>query len=135
VTSYSTFVVGSEHFDCFKAPEDNKPHLAKKIIYNGRHVSYVTDAGKMHSTRVAPGKWFFGARWGSRMDIVRDAIALGVISKAANAALVKAEEAQRARRATAEAARDVLRYAKEAGLSLTVAQSKSLKRKAKVRKP
>ena len=133
MTSYSTFVVGSEHFACFKAPEDGKPHLAKKVIYGGHDISYVTDDGKMFSTRVGAGKWYVGKRWGYRIDIIKDAIALGVVSKKVNAALVKAEEMRRARLKIAEAARDVLNSKDAAGLKLTTAQIVALKRKAKGR--
>jgi len=131
MASYSMFVVGSESFDCHKAPEDGKPHLAKKIVYDGMSVSYVTDAGKMFSTRVPPGKWSFGRRWEGRINLVRDAIALGVISKKANVALVKAEEMRRAKARTAEAARSILDSHTAVGIALTPAQIKDLKRKAK----
>jgi hypothetical protein len=133
MSSYSTFVVGAESFDCYKAPEDGKPHLAKKVIYDGIQVSYVTDAGKMFSTRAPSGRWYFGSRWGGRINLVRDAIALGVISKGATVALVKAEEARRATAKIAEAARDILNSKEAAGLTLTASQVKALKRKAKAR--
>lgn len=42
MASYSAFEVAGQRLEVHKAPDDGKVHLAVKIIYGDRHVSYVT---------------------------------------------------------------------------------------------
>ena len=120
MTSYTIFSVCGTELLVNKAPDDGRPHLASKIIRSGHGVSYVTPDGVMFSSRVSPGKWYVGKRWTGRLDIVRDAIALGVLpdKKKAVAALVKAEGERKERQAKGYAAKDAIDGAKRAGVSL-----------------
>lgn len=112
---------------------DQKPKLGAKLVYSGNHLSYVDGKGKMFSTLVERGAYYYGTRWtsGRHLRIVRDAVTLGVVpKKAAVERLAKVEADRSKRREEGYAAQDALRSIRNAGITLTPAQTAALKRKA-----
>lgn len=127
--SYSAFEVAGARLEVHKAPEDGKPHLAAKVIFSDRHLSYVTADGRMFSTRVNTGKWWYGKRWGGRLGLIRDAIALGMVPKKAAAERVAKMMEERIRRdEMRSAAREVLAGVATTGIHLLDRQRRELKR-------
>lgn len=112
---------------------DGKPKLGAKFIYGDCHMSYVDANGKMFSTLIQRGSWFVGKRWafGRHLRVINDAVALGAIPKKAAVARIAKIEAERSKkRDQAYAANDVLSSMERAGVPLTPAQVRALKRKA-----
>jgi len=125
MTSHSIFEVEGRELEVFKAPEKSRAVGAAKVIWSGRHISYVTLAGKMYSSRVSLGAWYIGRRWTVKdIGLIEDAIALGVLSSAdaKKLKLLKTEEAAQKERGWA--AEYIGDYAKKLGIKFTKAQQK-----------
>jgi hypothetical protein len=84
MSSHSVFLIGDSELTAYRLTRNGKPLAAKKVIFDDAHVSLVTEKGEMFSTRVSPGNWFCGRRWGSQLKLVKDAIALGVLPSKGN---------------------------------------------------
>lgn len=133
MTSQSTFEVNGASLTVHKASMDRKPKMATKVVYDGRHVSYITADNKMFSTRVNPGRWYMGKRWAGSLPLIRDAISLGLLPKANTERVVKIEEARKKLQRARWAAKSILNDAATAGVTLPAALVRTLKTKAKAR--
>lgn len=135
MSSHSVFIVGDAELTAYRFTRNGKPLSAKKIIVGENHVSFVTDKGELFSTRVSPGNWFCGRRWGSQLGLIKDAIALGVLPKKGNVEKLAALEEQRRKRVRAgDNAKWAVQYMANAGVALTVAQKRALQSKIKAGK-
>lgn len=133
MTSYCVFKVGAEEITIYQAQRNAKVHLAKKVILSERCVSYLTEKGEVFSTNIGPGKWYCGSRWGSHVQAIKDAIALGVLPKAASEKVVARELTARVKRDRAYDARQMLDYAAKVEVALSPTQRKYLQKLARVK--
>ena len=121
--SHSVYEVDGSELAVFKAPGGARASSATKVICRDGHVSYVTAAGKMFSSRVGAGSWYIGRRWQVRdIALIEDAIALGVLPSKDVKALKALKEGERARADRMWAAQNIVDHAKKIGIKFTKAQ-------------
>jgi hypothetical protein len=132
MTSHSIFEVDGQELEVFKAPEGSRAVGAVKVIWRGRHFSYVTAAGKMFSSRVSAGSWFIGRRWKlNDIGLIEDAIALGLLPKSDIKKLKQLKTEEKVRSERAWASQYIGEYAKTLGIVFTKAQAKIIAKHAR----
>lgn len=132
MTSHSVFEVEGQPLEVFKAPGGLRARAAAKIIWRDGHTSYITAKNVMYSTRVSEGSWFVGNRWDIHdIQLIEDAIALGVLPKVSVSKLKKLKEAEQLQRDRHWSAQRIADHAEKLGLKFTPAQAALIARYAK----
>lgn len=128
--SHSVFEVDGQEFTVYKAPQNSrKPIRANRIMIRDRHTSYVTVHGKMFSSRIPNGSWYVGERWTIRdINLIEDAIELGVIDPVNIKALNKLKAEEAFRRNSEHAAENLVESAKRLDIALTKDQLRIVNR-------
>ena len=128
--SHSVYMVEGEELTVYKAHESAKPVAADKIVWSGRHVSYLDTKGQMFSSRIGSGSWFIGRRWGlGDIPLIEDAIALGVLTdKVSVKALRKLKEETAARKSRGWAAYRMDSDFKALGIKPTPEQRRTIQK-------
>lgn len=104
-------------------------HRAEKVIADGKRVMYLS-GGKMYSTGVTC-TLSYGTRWERHTDVIRAAMAFGLLPKEDLEKVIEKEEAERKRRYKGSAAVDCLSNAVNAGVRLPPQVRAALRRVAR----
>lgn len=121
------FLIGDTELTVHGMYRDGKPKMAFKMIVEAHSVTYVNAAGKLYSSRVGHSSRSYGRRWQGHVALIREAIALGVLPKGNTLKVAAIEERRRQMQNAAYSAKDTLRSAESAGVTLPANVVRKLK--------